>query len=108
MADAWVDLADAVDGLRVSLAKAMDKGTGNGLRFRISEPIELTLQAAVTWEGHGTVGWKVLEAGGSRESTSTQTIKLMLTPVWAEGDGTVRADPLIAASLSLPEPGSVS
>lgn len=97
MADAWVGLAEAIEALRTELSGGMLFGHGEGMQFEL-QPIELTLQVAVSDAGSGKVSWKVLELGGSRQSTSTQTMKLMLTPVWKQRDGTIVRDFTIAAA----------
>src|SRR5688500_14640318 len=78
MADAVVGLAAAIEALRTELSGAMAAGGGQGMQFAL-EPIELTVQAVVTNEGNGKIGWKILEFGGSHESAVTQTLKLTLT-----------------------------
>jgi hypothetical protein len=97
MADAWIGLAEAIDALRTELSGAMLFGHGEGLQFEL-QPIELTLQVAVSTSGNGKVSWKVLEVGGSRQSTSTQTMTLKLTPIWKRRDGTIVRDFTIAAA----------
>lgn len=98
MSEPWVDLTEAIEGLRSALMDAVARGVGEGMHFRLS-PVELTLEAVLTKEFNGKIGWKVLEAGGSRESAATQTLKLSLTPVWQLGDGQLVEDPLISAEL---------
>ena len=93
---AGLALAAVIAGLREQLTEAIDEGAGKGMRFQL-EPIELTLQTVVTDEGHGKVGWKVLEAGASRASESTQSLTLRLTPVWQAHDGSLIRDFTIAA-----------
>jgi hypothetical protein len=105
MADAWVDLADAIEGLRAALTEAIDRRQAK-VHPCCRRPVELTLEAAVTYDGHGQVGWKILEFGGSRESSTTQTLKLSLTPVWQTAEGAVVADPLV--STVVPGPASRS
>jgi hypothetical protein len=96
MANAMVDLAAAIEALRTELSGAMAAGHGQGMQF-VLEPIELTVQAAVTDEGNGKIGWKIVEFGGSRESAVTQTLKMILTPVWKRPDGTLVRDFTIAS-----------
>lgn len=91
MSAPWLDLADAIEGLRAALTEALDRGAGQGMHFQLA-PIELTMQAVLTDEGHGKVGWKVVEVGGSLSSATTQTLKLSLTPVWKRQDGTLVRD----------------
>lgn len=102
MADQMVSLAAAIEGLREALTQAIDEGAAKGMQFQL-DPIELELQAVVTKEANGKIGWKVLEVGGSGESAVTQTIKLKLTPVWKTQDGKLVKDFTIAASV----PGGV-
>src|SRR3954454_2890380 len=96
MADT-VGLSAAIEALRTELSGAMLFGHGVGMQFEL-QPIELTLQVAVTDAGNGKISWKVLELGGSRQSTSTQMMKLTLTPVWKRQDGTIVRDFTIAAA----------
>lgn len=87
----WVGLADAVAGLRAELTEAIDRRAAQGdrgVQFGLG-PIELTVQAALTRQGEVGVKWQVLTATGSAGSQSTQTLKLVLTPVWRMADGTV-------------------
>src|SRR3954466_7903629 len=51
------------------------------MRFGVG-PVELEMQAVVTKEANGKVGWKIVELGGSAGKESTQSVKLTLTPVW--------------------------
>lgn len=94
-----LDLAAAIEGLRAGLTQAMDAGAGEGVHFDV-ESIELTVQAVLTDEGHGRVGWKVLDVGGSREVANTQSLRLSLVPVWvSRSDGSVKRHPLIAGQV---------
>jgi hypothetical protein len=76
-----VPLAEAIAALRTELMQAWTDAQNKSLRFRMA-PVELTVEAAVTWTGTGTTGikWWLFEAGGevSREKAVTQTIKLTL------------------------------
>ena len=65
------------------------------MQFRL-EPIELSLQVAVTTEAQGKIGWKVLALGGSRAKATTHTLALRLVPVWRQGDGSYVSDFTIA------------
>jgi hypothetical protein len=82
-----VGLSEALIALREELMDAWWEGEGNDrrLRFKIAEPIELTIEAAVTndIEGHAGVKWWLLDVGGgaSRSAVSTQTLHLKLAPV---------------------------
>ena len=89
-------LAAVIEALRAELTEAIDEGAGKGMQFQL-DPIELTLQLVVTDEGNGKLGWKVLELGASRESVTTQTAILKLTPVWRMRDGTLVRDFAIAS-----------
>lgn len=70
--------------------RAWSDGQRQPVRFRV-EPVELTVQVAVTRTVNGTAGvkWYVLAfgAGKSRETVATQTLKLRLTPVLSDGEG---------------------
>jgi hypothetical protein len=83
-----VDLADAIEALRDALTTAMEKSKDKSMRFRV-EPIELTLQAVVTKDANGRIGWGALGVGGSYEAAKTQTLTLRLRPVWRAEDGTL-------------------
>ncbi len=95
MADALVGLAESIEALRAELSRAVAEGANQPMRFQL-EPIELTLEVAVTKDVNGKVGWKVLEFGGSRESVTTQSLTLNLRPFWKKPDGTFTGDFVIA------------
>lgn len=95
MADVLIGLAEAIEGLRVELTRAMGMGAGKPMRLSLGS-IDLTLQLAATNEGNGKVGWKVIELGGKRETVSTQTLTLKLTPQWRDIDGNLTTDFTIA------------
>ena len=81
-----ISLAAAIAALREQLMIATDAGEDANMRFRLA-PIELTLQAAVTNEAGGKIGWHIIGLGGSHESATTQILKLRLDPVWKQSDG---------------------
>lgn len=89
---AVVGLADAIEALREELISAMERGENQVMRFSL-EPLELTIQVAVTKKTSGKVGWMVVEAGGGYEKLATQT----LTPLWMQEDGTLTNDFAIAS-----------
>ncbi|WP_330254204.1 hypothetical protein OG874_06475 [Nocardia sp. NBC_00565] len=93
---ALVGLADAIRALREELTSAMQDGWNQPMRFGL-EPIELTVEAAVTKDAHGQIGWKIIEFGGTYEKARTQTLKLLLTPMWGLPDGTTTQDFSIAS-----------
>jgi hypothetical protein len=95
--NALVGLADAIEALRDELTEAIARGTGKPMRFSL-DPIDLTVQAVITREVNGKIGWKVLEAGGSYEAARTQTLTLRLSPLWTTEDGTLTADFSIASA----------
>ncbi|MGY1702814.1 trypco2 family protein [Geodermatophilus sp. SYSU D00766] len=95
MTDAVVGLSESIEALRAELLKSVVAGHGQQMRFQL-EPVELTLEVAVTKDVHGQIGWKVLEFGASREGVTTQTLTLTLRPLWQRPDGTVTADFSIA------------
>jgi len=90
---AQVGLSDALIALRGELLQAWQEGeeSDRRLRFRLPEPIELTLQVAATQEGKGSAGikWWLVSVGGeaSRGSTLTQTLSLKLAPVMYDDNG---------------------
>ena len=94
-ADGFLDLAEAIRGLRAELERAIDERdwSGSRLRFRL-RPIQLTLQAVAKREGgaEGKVRWYVVEAGASRSLASelTQTLHLELEPLELDAQGQPR------------------
>jgi hypothetical protein len=88
-----VGLSDALIALREELLSAWQEGEGPGqrLRFRVSEPIDLTFQVAVTKKAGGEAGikWWLVTLGGeaSRASTATQTLSMKLVPVMYDDQG---------------------
>ena len=97
-----VGLADAIEALRAELTDAMGRGEGQRVQFR-TEPIELTVQAVVTKDANGKIGWGTLGVGGKYESASTQTLTLKLRPMWRAPDGTLEEDPVIADRTRAPQ-----
>ena len=97
MDTALVGLADAIEALRAELTEAMARGGNKPMRFAL-EPIDLTMQAVITKDAHGNIGWKVLEFGGSFEKVRTQTITVKLTPLWRKYDDTLTRDFAIASA----------
>lgn len=93
--DHVIGLADAIDALRSELAEAIARGAGQPMRFQV-EPIELAVQAVITKDAGGRIGWGALGVGASYQSATTQTLTLKLKPMWQASDGTLTADPLIA------------
>lgn len=96
MDKALVGVAEALAALRAELTTAMDEGVGKRIQFR-PDPIELTMQVAVTKDANGKIGWKILEVGGSYQAATTQTLRLTLTPLWRQVDGRLEADYTIAS-----------
>jgi hypothetical protein len=91
----WVGLTEAIEALRDALVAAWWDGQQRRVRFKV-EPVELTMQVGVTRAGKGSAGirWHVLALGGerSRETVSTQTLKLRLAPVLFDKQGNVLAE----------------
>jgi hypothetical protein len=89
-----VPLAAAIGALRQELlqawAQAAHDPSGNRLWFKAA-PVELTVQAQVTWTGEAGAGvkWWLFSADGkvSREQVATQTVKLTLEPVTYDAHG---------------------
>ena len=104
-----VPLAAAIAALRAELTAAWTDAQNEALRFRVA-PVELTVQAAVTWSGKGTGGikWWLLELGGeaSREKAVTQTIKLTLDPVTLDANGNVVSVYIDAPDDAAPSAGA--
>ena len=96
MPDPIIGLAASIEALRMELTEAMDAGEGSPMRFKL-EPIELTLEVAVTKDVNGKIGWKVIEFGASREARNTQTLRLQLRPLWQAPDGALTEDFTIAS-----------
>lgn len=91
----WVGLSEALTALRGDLEAAWGDGkpaNGQpvGVRFKI-DPIELTIQIGATRATKGSAGvkWHILALGGdhSREATSTQILKMRLTPILVDEQG---------------------
>ncbi len=93
---AIVGLADAVKALRSELMEAVTDGQGEWMRFSL-DPIELKVQAVVTKDVNGKIGWKILEFGAKYDSETTQSITLKLTPQWRLPDGTLTTNFTIAS-----------
>lgn len=87
--DSPIPLADAIRALRGEIVDAMREGEGSEVRFRLG-PIELEfgLEIGRTSDGEGGIAFWVVKLGGRHERTSatTHTVKLVLTPVGADGD----------------------
>ena len=94
--DAFVKLGDAIEALRDGLTEAIARGEGKPMRFAL-EPIEHTLQAVVTKDASGRIGWSVLGVGGKVENAYTQTVTLKLSPLWMKQDGSLTSDFAIAS-----------
>jgi len=90
-----VELSQAIAELRAALLRSWWDGHRGLLRFRI-EPVELTLQVAVTRTGKGSAGikWHVLTLGAERakEAVATQTLVLRLAPVLLDAEEKPRPD----------------
>lgn len=93
-----IDLADAIEALRAGLMAAADKGDGQRMRFAL-EPVELTLEVAVTREGNAGIRWWVIEAGGGASAVATQRLTLRLAPMWETASGELTDNFAIAAAL---------
>jgi hypothetical protein len=91
----WVGLPEAIESLRADLAQAWWDGQRRRVRFRV-EPVELTVQVGLTRTAKGTAGvkWYVLTISGekTRETVTTQTLRLRLTPVFFDEEGNELSD----------------
>jgi len=85
-----VPLAEAIGALRDELTGAWWGGRDQAVRFRPS-PVELTLQVGVTSGGKARAGvkWWLIDLGGelSRQSVTTQIVKVTLEPVMFDDEG---------------------
>jgi hypothetical protein len=97
VSETTVKLADAIEALRVGLTEAITRGHGQPMHFSL-DPVELTIQAVVTKDAEGRIGWSVLGVGAGYEAGHTQTVKLRLTPLWTAKDGTLTHDFAIASA----------
>lgn len=96
MSEAMVGLAKAIEALRSELMEAVAGGDGQALRFSL-EPVELTVQVAVTKKANGDLGWGIFTIGGGHEKAATQTLTVKLTPLWLREDGSLTHDFVIAS-----------
>jgi Trypsin-co-occurring domain 2 len=100
-----LDLAEAVEGLRAELTRAVEKGSHQQtrMRFRITEPVVLEVQAVTSRDVNGKVGWKIVEVGGAYTKENTHRLTVKLSPEWWDGQkGAYTSDFLISASLPAP------
>src|SRR4051794_10075864 len=90
-----IELSEAIAALRAALLRSWWDGHSGLLRFRM-EPVELTVQVAVTRTGTGSAGikWHVLTVGGelTKQAATTQTLVLRLAPVLLDAQGKPRPD----------------
>ena len=79
----WVDLADAIDELRVQLSTARTNAVGKDVLFTAGKA-EIELAVEVRREGGGGLGLKFgivsVEGKGSMSSGSAHRLRLELTP----------------------------
>ena len=98
-----VPLADAISSLRAELLEAMRESRDEELRFALG-PVELEFQLTATTEAGGGGGvrfWLVnAEASASRQTGSTHTLKVTLTPVHASKVQNGSADVLVTSELT--------
>ncbi len=71
MTESLIGLDDAIEALRAGLTSAMQRGIGAPMQFAL-EPIELTIQAAVSKDANGKIGWSVIGIGGSVSAVHTR------------------------------------
>lgn len=102
MDKAVVGLTEAIEALRGELMTAAAAGGDQAMRFSI-EPVELTVQVAVTKDAKGKIGWAIFQAGGRYENVTTQTLTLRLAPLWLREDGTLTSDFAISSPVPLEE-----
>jgi hypothetical protein len=84
----WVELPDAVRGIRQALTKAASEGATSGLRFEV-ETVELEFAVDVRREADGQAGVKVwvasLSTRGARSRQTTHRLKVALRPKTRDG-----------------------
>ena len=100
-----LDLAEAIEGLRTELTRSVDTGDAQRarMRFRVTEPVVLEVQAVTTKDANGKVGWKIIEVGGSYTAENTHKLTVSLSPEWWDDkQGAYTADFLISATLPAP------
>jgi Trypsin-co-occurring domain 2 len=86
MANAIVNLSDAIDGLRQEFTDAIAKAGNSPMLFEVGS-VDLTVEAAVSTDANGKIGWHIFGVGASHERSNTQTLTLKLTPMWRKPDG---------------------
>ncbi|MCG2624337.1 CHAT domain-containing protein [Arthrobacter sp. I2-34] len=96
MVDAAVGLAEAIDALREELSAAAARSEGQAMRFGL-EPVELTLQVALTRTAAGKVAWVVVDSGAGHPEAVTQMLTLKLVPLWKTAEGSLTTDFTIAS-----------
>lgn len=89
MPDETWGLVEAINALRADLALAMTDAGNEDIKFKV-EPVEITLQVAVTKGADAKIGWRVLGVGAKYDSTRTHTMKVKLTPSVLGSDGKLR------------------
>jgi hypothetical protein len=98
-----IPLAEAVRALRSELVEAVREGAGEEVRFALG-PVELELALALTKEAgvEGGVRFWVVSLGGkgTRTTASTHTVRLTLTPVLVDVDGTVHTDVVVGSEVT--------
>jgi hypothetical protein len=91
--DGRIPLAASIKALRGELEEAIRVGRDEELQFGLG-PVEMEFQLGATKTGGGTAGvqfWVLsLGAKGEIASSTTQRIKLTLTPLDKEGNTDVR------------------
>lgn len=86
--DSWVELSDAVHGVRRALTRAATEGAASGLRFEV-ETVELEFAVDVRRESDGQAGVKVwvasLSTRSARSKQTTHRLKVALKPKGPDG-----------------------
>lgn len=86
-----MELAEVIRALRDELERAIVSGTGEALRFELG-PVELEVSVAIEAGASADIGPRfivvAIGAHGHVERTSTQRIKLTLTPREGPAAGT--------------------
>ncbi|MEU0936903.1 MULTISPECIES: trypco2 family protein [unclassified Embleya] len=86
--DDWLDLADAIELLRVQVAEAQRRSAGADVRFRLGEiTVEFGMELTRTKGAGGGLRFGVasLEGRGERAAKATHHVTVRLDPRRADG-----------------------
>jgi len=87
-ADDWLDLADAIELLRIQVAEAQRRSVGADVRFRLGEiTVEFGMELARTRGAGGGLRFGVasVDGRGERTARATHHVTVRLDPRRADG-----------------------